>query len=325
MHTALIERTRNRLSHWLSPQSVVEVIDRAGSDRCFYRIGENGNRRLIVMRYGLARGENARFTTASGFLSSIGVRTPEIYAWDPEERLIWMADLGTQSLWSAREMPWEKRRLWYRDALRQAALLHRTTGSEATAYGLPVEREFDAALYQWEQGYFFEQCLGRHFGVPDDVRARLQALDALHSIPHQLVAQEKRMIHRDLQSQNILLAGDEVVFIDFQGMRPGHPLYDVASLLLDPYVELSRAEREELFDHYASQAGPGISLSQESFRLCGLQRLMQALGAFAYLGHTVGKTEFLDHIPRAIARLTEIAGQLPGLHPLAELLQEVAG
>ncbi len=324
MHTAVIERTRSRLSHWQASHGVVEVIDRAGSDRCFYRLGANGSRRFIVMRYGLAREENARYTTASGFLTSIGVRTPQIYAWDPEERLIWMADLGSQSLWSMREMPWETRRRWYKDALRQAALLHRTTELEATAYGLPVEREFDLALYQWEQEYFFENCLGRHFGLSNEARAQLQTLEGLQRIPPLLVAQPNRMIHRDLQSQNILLAEGGVVFIDFQGMRPGQPLYDVASLLLDPYVELSVDERAELLDYYTSLAGPGICLSEEAFWLCALQRLMQALGAYGYLGRAVGKTEFLDHIPRAMERLTQATEQLPGLAALTAQLREVS-
>lgn len=38
--------------------------------------------------------------------------------------------------------------------------------------------------------------------------------------------------------------------IDFQGMRPGLPQYDLASLLLDPYVSLKPNEREELMGFY---------------------------------------------------------------------------
>jgi len=34
--------------------------------------------------------------------------------------------------------------------------------------------------------------------------------------------------------------------IDFQGMRPGLAEYDLASLLFDPYVELSGTEQSEL-------------------------------------------------------------------------------
>jgi aminoglycoside/choline kinase family phosphotransferase len=37
----------------------------------------------------------------------------------------------------------------------------------------------------------------------------------------------------------------------------------------------------------------------------GLQRNMQALGAYAYLGLTVGKKQFLNFIPRGLKLLNE--------------------
>ena len=40
------------------------------------------------------------------------------------------------------------------------------------------------------------------------------------------------------------MRGGHAFFIDFQGMRPGLAEYDLASLLFDPYVRLSPAERE---------------------------------------------------------------------------------
>ena len=50
------------------------------------------------------------------------------------------------------------------------------------------------------------------------------------------------------------------------------------------------------------------------------QRLMQALGAYGFLGLRRGKTGFLAHIPHALdllAAVTGVAGSLPRLHGLA--------
>ena len=43
--------------------------------------------------------------------------------------------------------------------------------------------------------------------------------------------------------------------IDFQGMRPGLAEYDLASLLYDPYVSLTNAERMELIEFYRDTSG----------------------------------------------------------------------
>ena len=67
----------------------------------------------------------------------------------------------------------------------------------------------------------------------------------------------------------------------------------------------------------------------------GLQRVMQALGAYGFLGHVKGKAEFLAHIPAALVNLqqllaelahwqgrSEVADRLPG--PLPYLTQLIA-
>jgi aminoglycoside/choline kinase family phosphotransferase len=95
-------------------------------------------------------------------------------------------------------------------------------------------------------------------------------------------------VHRDFQSQNIIIRQGQAYLIDFQGMRPGLAEYDLASLLYDPYVQLSAAERAELLEFYRGEAEIIDPAYEEKFRLCAMQRLMQALGAYGYLGETKG-------------------------------------
>ena len=64
-------------------------------------------------------------------------------------------------------------------------------------------------------------------------------------------------------------------------------------------------------------AAPGF---RALYDLCAMQRLMQALGAYGKLGHTDGRTPFLDHIPAALHSLREILPAIPGLDRLSALL-----
>jgi aminoglycoside/choline kinase family phosphotransferase len=303
----------------MSPQAVsVDAIEKGGSGRKFWRM-HVGGQSLILVRYGEDRPENKQYVAIGKFLSSVGVRVPQVHFHDEKEGLIVMEDAGDTDLWSQREAPWRQRRALYQRTLDQALILHTQAHLAPGAEDIKHQPVFDAALYRWEQDYFFEHCLGRHFGI-----AETPDRDRLHAIADQLAAEPRCLVHRDFQSQNVIVRDGEVCLIDFQGLRPGLAQYDLASLLLDPYVMLSAEEREELLAHYLSGLhGPG-RVDHPQFRalydICAMQRLMQALGAYGKLGHKDGRAEFLTHIPMALGRLGEVLERIPGLDRLRDLL-----
>jgi Ser/Thr protein kinase RdoA (MazF antagonist) len=133
------------------------------------------------------------------------------------------------------------------------------------------------------------------------------------------------MIHRDLQSQNILIWEGASYLIDFQGMRAGLGAYDLASLLYDPYVTLTPEERAELLRYYHVRASVPAGFDEfiDLFRRCALQRLLQALGAYGTIGLLRGKPEFLRHIDPALRNLQEVASQIEGFSFLAEFTAQL--
>src|SRR5208282_5405475 len=107
------------------------------------------------------------------------------------------------------------------------------------------------------------------------------------------------LVHRDLQSQNVMIRDEKPFLIDFQGMRFGSLFYDLGSLLCDPYVHFSEIERDELLLFYY-----GLSKRQQEwaefrhgFWEASAQRLMQALGAYGFLGVNRGLAAYLEHVP----------------------------
>ena len=307
------------------PQTVsVLPIEKGGSGRKFWRM-HVGGQSLILVRYGEDRPENKHYVAIARFLAGVGVRVPVTYFHDEAEGLIIMEDAGETDLWSRRNDPWPQRRALYQRTLDQALILHsdahRAPGADSLTILQPV---FDAALYRWEQDYFFEHCLGRHFGIAPEVLEGEGDRVRLRAITEHLAKQPRCLVHRDFQSQNIIVREGEVCLIDFQGLRPGLAQYDIASLLLDPYVALTAAEREELLAHYLSGLhGPGRHEApgfRALYELCAMQRLMQALGAYGKLGHADGRTPFLDHIPAALRSLREVLAGIEGLERLRGLL-----
>jgi len=187
--------------------------------------------------------------------------------------------------------------------------------------------EFNAALYRWEQKYFFDNCLGRYFSVSESKRKELAALPGLREIAKHLATFPRVLVHRDFQSQNIIIRSGQAHLIDFQGMRPGLAQYDLASLLYDPYVDVTDAERDELIAYYRHrQLENGIAINGDfelKLRLCAMQRLMQALGAYGFLGLVKGHKHFLQYIPNALSSLRAVVATIESLQPLVSFLAEV--
>lgn len=323
----LLRQTRIHFPRLEEAKVKITPIEKGGSDRKFYRVRCSPEQTIILVKYNLDREENRHYVEIAEFLATHKIRAPKIYFHDPAEGLIWIEDLGKTDLWSYREETWLVRRAFYESALGEIVKLHclPETATQTIRKNLPAE--FDAALYRWEQNYFFENCLGRLFGVAEAALAELATLDSLGQIAEDLAERPRVLVHRDFQSQNIIVRNGQAHLIDFQGMRPGLAEYDLASLLFDPYVSFSRAECEELLTHYettrAAACAPVPPDFREIFRLCGIQRLMQALGAYGFLGLVKGHKAFLDHVPAAIESLRGLVSEIPELEKLSAALERL--
>ena len=228
--------------------------------------------------------------------------------------------MGEADLFSFRDDNWLVRGALYRSALEEIAKLHDLPQNEWSQLDGEMPPEFNAPLYRWEQNYFFENCLGRIFDVDESQRRKLASLPALSEIAERLAALPRVLVHRDFQSQNIILRTGHAYLIDFQGMRPGLAEYDLASLLFDPYVQLSRPEREELCSYYIECRGLSSVETRKALRLCAMQRLMQALGAYGFLGLVKGHRHFLAHVPAALHSLRKVVAEIDLLQPLGAAL-----
>jgi hypothetical protein len=299
----------------------ITPIEKGGSDRKFYRVGCSAQQTLILVKYNLEREENRHYVEIAQFLEAHKIRAPKIYFHDPGEGLIWLEDLGERDLFGYCEESWLVRGAFYMSALDEISKLHHLPESVCIEMRQHLPAEFNAALYRWEQNYFFENCLERYFKIDNVMAAALAALPALSEIAEWLGRRPRVLVHRDFQSQNIIVRNGQAHLIDFQGMRPGLAEYDLASLLYDPYVDLSEAERAELIEHYYGPTPPKDFA--ETLRFCAMQRLMQALGAYGFLGLVKGHQQFLKYIPAAVQSLRRVTQPVAGLERLGQLLDQL--
>lgn len=289
--------------------TALEWFSGHGSERRFARLRE-GERRAVLMISPPGDPDHDRCLAINSFLYDLGLGAPAVLAQDQRTRSVLFEDLGDQTLERlVAGRPEQAADLYDRVLDRLADL--QTFGAESR-HRCPSahDRSFDHEHLRWETDYFRQRFLGEHCGTES---ATLEALEPeLEALALAALEQPCTLVHRDFQSQNILIKDGMVRLVDVQGMRWGPVAYDVASVLFDPYVGLEDGLRARLLDEFPRRLADrgGLVLDADRWRsmvmTAALQRLMQALAAYAFLGRVKGKTGFLRHIPKAMASLRSL-------------------
>jgi len=326
--TEIEQHTRTAFPEWKEADLRFDLIEKGGSGRIFMRVsGLPHGGAVIAMFYLNDRADNKRFGPVTDFLKRHDIPAPEVIRRDEEKNLLWVEDLGEIDLGTLEKSDWDEVRApAYREALKAVFLLHSIVESDAPGDLPELEPPFDEALYSWEQEYFLEQYVSRFLTAK--TAAALAANSGLRELRDELARLPRSLLHRDFQSTNVMMQNGAAHLIDYQGLRWGVPEYDLASMVYDPYITFTEAQRDELVDYYFTlkrEAGDEISREDFQRRLnqCATQRLMQAMGAYGFLSEVKGKTEFLQHIPAAASRLVALSELDGGVPELKKVLQEV--
>ncbi len=307
----------------LSDSTSIELspLQGRGSDRTFFRLKWNRKNSAILIHYDPKRVENSYYPDIATFLRDIDVPAPRLIRHDPALCLIAIEDLGDSDLWSLGETPWETRRTLYQKTLTIAHRLHSFPEKDFPSGRLRLMESFGPDLYRWERDYFRIHFVKDLCGIEDKLSFERELEVELSSLAGRLKGTRRTLIHRDLQSQNVMIRDGEPFFIDFQGMRFGSLFYDLGSLLCDPYVNFSESERDELLSFYYGLSTWDLDWAtfQNTFWNASAQRLMQALGAYGFLGLKKGLKAFLEHIPAGLRNLQRATAQVASLPHLREL------
>jgi aminoglycoside/choline kinase family phosphotransferase len=292
-----------------------------GSDRSFSRIKWNRKDSAILVHYNPKRVENTYYAEIAAFLREIDIPAPRLIRHDPAACLIIIEDLGDSDLWSLRETSWENRRPLYHKTLNIVQRLHSFPEKSFPSGRVRLMEGFGPDLYRWERDYFKEHLVRDFCGIELEPSFERELESELSALGERLSGTARCLVHRDLQSQNVMIHDGEPFLIDFQGMRFGSPYYDLGSLLCDPYVFFSASERDELLSFYYGLSKENLDrlIFQNHFWEASAQRLMQALGAYGFLSFKKGLKAFQEHVPAGLRNLHHVATQVASLPYLREL------
>jgi aminoglycoside/choline kinase family phosphotransferase/GTP:adenosylcobinamide-phosphate guanylyltransferase len=281
-----------------------------GSERQWHRLTA-ANQSLIMVDHGIRQTEMVAeidsFVQLGRHLARRGVSVPKIYFHDTFSGLVFLEDLGDVHLQQAVQTKNDVAvtRL-YKSAIEQLIKLSRQGADKFDRKWTYQTPDYNQDLIlEKECRYFLEAFLNSYLGFKmrfEDFQADFRSL-ADKALQYPTMG----FMHRDMQSRNIMIKDRKMYFIDFQGGRMGPIQYDLASLLIDPYVELPRAIQVQLIDYSIEVLSALTELKPKNFlscyHYCTLTRNLQILGAFSYLSKVKGKKHFEKYIPAAVRSL----------------------
>jgi aminoglycoside/choline kinase family phosphotransferase/dTDP-glucose pyrophosphorylase len=282
-----------------------------GSERDWYRLTAD-KRSLVMVDHGIRRqratNETDSFVEIGRHLHGKGIPVPKTYLYDTFSGLVFLEDLGDVNLQTVIKNTKNASEIisCYKSIIRllieisvscytdfDPAWTHQTSSYN---HNLILEKECRYFVDAFLKGY-----LGKEIAFEDLEKEFISLANKA------LEFSVDGFMHRDMQSRNIMVYNNRFYFIDYQGGRIGPIQYDLASLLIDPYVELPRSVQIELLNYCEKNLSSIISLDSQNFltcyKYCAITRNLQILGAFGFLSRVRGKTYFEKYIPKAIKSL----------------------
>jgi aminoglycoside/choline kinase family phosphotransferase len=285
----------------------VELLPRSGSDRIYYRLKNNDQ--SVIGAFNPDIKENEAFFSFTQTFLSLGIKVPSLLAIAPDRQHYLIADLGKVTLYDRiskyTKAEEDKSTLCLVKEVLPGLLKMQIEGARAIDFDKCYPRKaFDRQSITWDLNYFKYEFL-KLTGTPFDEQALEDDFNKFAD--YLMQAPADYFMHRDFQSRNIMLVGNEPWFIDYQGGRKGPLQYDLASLLFSPKTGLNATQREVMLEIYMNRLEDYFEFDKEEFVgfFYGfvLIRILQALGAYGFRGIFEGKPNFRSSIPSAIKNI----------------------
>jgi len=236
-----------------------------------------------------------------------GLPAPEILYSDIEAGTLLLEDLGGETVAIDGEPVADR----YHEAVSLLAEMHchdfpeNPAYAEGADYRMPVYTP-EALLLEAELflDWYVPYTKGRPASPEETESFRRLWREALSG----LTGAETGWVLRDFHSPNLMWREDQqegrkVWLIDYQDAVLGPLAYDLASLLLDARVPVSRDLEAALYRHYVKErehSGRPVDEAAlaSAYAVMGAQRVTKILGIFVRLSERDGKPEYLEHLPR---------------------------
>jgi aminoglycoside/choline kinase family phosphotransferase len=296
--SSLPEEAARYLDQWLGSGWTATPLAGDASVRAYYRVKASDGQSYMLAYYPAeVRTQLGRFLSAYETVSPHG-RVPDVL--NHCDAAVLQHDVGDRTLFD---------------------VLHEDRDEGLRLYGAAIEllasfqKAPDRAINAAFTAEFFygELEMAREFYVEQMMQADVTPLESvLQKLCENVASHPYVLCHRDFHGQNLHLFNDTIYLIDYQDLRMGPDMYDLASLLRDRGVaRIIGDEAElELLEHYVELTGAQGDVRRRYFETL-LQRSIKILGTFTKQPIVRGRMHYLDFVPATLESIRRCIDELP--------------
>ena len=308
----------------------ISPIKGGGSIRLFQRLKpDNKGETFILMenppQNDFLKKENLAYLKIGNHMISKGIPLPKILRHDLENGYFILEDMGNRTIED--EVLKNSKRIQIYENIIETLLRLQIEGRKGFDTSWCCQTPYyDSSLMREKEAWYFRDSFLKDFVKTNkDLSILDESFEYIISMAEK--AEKNFLLHRDFQSRNIMCRSKGIAILDWQGARLGPLAYDIASLLFDPYVDMSADERRHLLEVYTSLLNDIDPHAYESFKkyflYIAVMRNLQVLGAFSFLSLKQGKTHFKKYIPTGLKSLKNLLSEIADKE-LSSLLNIIA-
>ena len=279
----------------------LKKISGDASFREFYRIKKNNKSSIIVF----ARKERHKNLTVYGLVNLIlnknGISAPKLIKSFLKNNMIEITDLGDTSFFEFIKN--KKNKVKYYKHLVDLIIKLQKVRLKKNYSFLKKKitfNKYNSNLLHRESDLFFDWYLKYSLKIKNVKKIKKILKHELNLIYKKLYFKNKYFTHRDFHGSNIMIFNKKFNLIDSQDAILGNPLYDLASLIDDVRIKLSKKTQDALFEYYYKNSSlklfNRIDLRND-FDILSIQRCLKILGIFVRLHKRDRKSKYLKYLP----------------------------
>ncbi|MFW2331151.1 MAG: phosphotransferase [Nitrospinota bacterium] len=324
MQKSKVHQTIVSFADTLSDAKVARIypIEKEASTKNYYRVEYLTSESILIMEAeDILSAE--QFIDAGRLLTKYEVKLPTII--DRDKDLIGLEDLGSVSLHSLiSSFDDDQKAIRYQDIIDKLSSFQVKTAVDLGSNLPSYKRFFDLEKLNFETDFAIKHFMEGYLKLK---LVDIGKIKAEWTLVNDILAQTmETLCHRDFHARNLMVKNETIYWIDYQDLRVGRCSYDLASLLEDPYSNLSKSLKERLYSYYIDS--PNFQFRGQPakfefiYNLTALQRLFKALGTYGYQVSILNNSKYERYIAIALSTFKNIAIKENRFQVLLDILDE---
>ena len=280
----------------------IEKISGDASFREFYRVQKNTKSSILVLAKKDKYKNIFTYCAINEILNKNKILAPKVINNFKQDNIIEISDLGKKSF--CEFIKNKKNKITeYKKLIELILKIQKIKLNNSYKFNNKIIRFEKHSLKNLhkESDLFFNWYLSYKIKKKKLARIKTEIKKELNEVYKKLYFKNIYFVHRDFHVSNIILSGKKLGLIDSQDAIIGNPLYDLASLIDDVRVNLSKKNQDILFRYYIQKSKflkkDQLNLKND-FDILSVQRNLKILGIFVRLLKRDGKSNYIKYLPR---------------------------